>query len=758
MNFLSKVRIGILGTLILALILSCSISASPEYSAQNRSNFNYQNDANMPDIPRLTGVNWFGFETEKYIAHGLWSRDYKSMIQQMKDLGFNCIRIPWCNDMLDKYPGDAIQVNAWGDDPYTGERGLNLDLEGLTSLEVLEKIIAEAERQGMRIILDNHSRMPDAYKEETLWYTPTFTEDQWIADWVFMINKFKMYKNVIAADINNEPHGGYIVPGLKPPATWGFDLEEYGITDWRGAAIRCSEAILAENPDMIVVIQGVQDYEGSNYWWGSNHAGLRDHPITTLPADKVLYSVHEYGPTVHPQDWFEDPTFPANLPDVWNDRFWFIRDQNIGDVYIGEIGLKEEMAADPTSIPYIWFTEFMKFAGDKVHFTYWSWNPNSGDTGGILKDDWLTVEPNKYNLVKPYLEPITDPEDITPPAIPTSLAANSISQSEIELSWEANTESDLSKYNIYRSSSTTGVKVLIDATTSNNFSDNSLSASTEYFYSITAEDFSGNESNKSLEVSAITHDADTIAPNAPSGLTVVSTGSSSITLSWDNNSESDLKNYNVYRSFNPISTIQDADLIGTIESNNYTDSGLFSLTTYYYSISAVDTSLNESVLSINVSETTQQTRSASISMNWSTTQSGNSSNTIGSLISISNNGEAEIDLSKISINYYFTKDSDVELNFWCDNAGGSINGNYVNFTENIEGTFLVATGLNTDTKVVISFNSLSPSLKKGETVDVNIRITKSDWSNFDQSNDYSFLTQNGITLYYDGNLITGIQP
>jgi expansin (peptidoglycan-binding protein) len=30
-------------------------------------------------------------------------------------------------------------------------------------------------------------------------------------------------------------------------------------------------------------------------------------------------------------------------------------------------------------------------------------NPNSGDTGGILKDDWVSVNTAKYNLIKPYL-------------------------------------------------------------------------------------------------------------------------------------------------------------------------------------------------------------------------------------------------------------------------------------------------------------------------------------------------------------------
>ncbi|MBO0725000.1 MAG: endoglucanase, partial [Blastocatellia bacterium] len=38
---------------------------------------------------RIAGVNWFGFETANYVAHGLWTRNYKDMLDQMKSLGFN---------------------------------------------------------------------------------------------------------------------------------------------------------------------------------------------------------------------------------------------------------------------------------------------------------------------------------------------------------------------------------------------------------------------------------------------------------------------------------------------------------------------------------------------------------------------------------------------------------------------------------------------------------------------------------------------
>ena len=38
-----------------------------------------------------------------------------------------------------------------------------------------------------------------------------------------------------------------------------------------------------------------------------------------------------------------------------------------------------------------------------MSWAYWSWNPNSGDTGGILADDWRTINQNKLVYLKPIM-------------------------------------------------------------------------------------------------------------------------------------------------------------------------------------------------------------------------------------------------------------------------------------------------------------------------------------------------------------------
>ncbi|MCL6589611.1 MAG: cellulase family glycosylhydrolase [Firmicutes bacterium] len=399
---LKKRTVKYLGLLLVVTLIFgiLSISSSP-VSANTR-------------YGRLTGVNWFGCETGNYTFHGLWARDYKSVLKQIKDLGFNCIRIPWCNAMIGKTPS-SIQINEHGVDAYTGQTGLNMDLAGLDALGVLDKVIDYAGTLGLYIILDNHSRAADGYMNETLWYTSSCSESKWISDWVMLVNRYKSKSNVIGADLNNEPHGN-LGTGMKPPATWGYNAAGYGDTDWKAAAERCGKAILAANPNILIIVEGVEMSEdGGNYWWGGNLRDVKNHPITGV--SNLVYSPHEYGSGVYMQSWFTAPDFPNNMPAIWDQNFYFIKKQNIAPLLFGEFGIKESEAANPSSIDYKWLTKLMDYVGRDCSWTFWCMNPNSGDTGGILKDDWVSVNTAKYNLLKPYLAGSIAPT--IPPATPT---------------------------------------------------------------------------------------------------------------------------------------------------------------------------------------------------------------------------------------------------------------------------------------------------------------------------------------------------
>lgn len=326
----------------------------------------------------LSGLNWFGFETETYAPHGLWARNWEDLLDQVAGLGFNTLRLPYSNAMLD--PG-AI--------PNGIDFGLNPDLEGLTPLELLDRIVAGAGARGLRIILDNHrSTAGGGPQENGLWYTPEYPESRWIADWELLAARYAGNPTVAGMDLRNEPHG----------ACWGCGDP---LTDWRLAAERAGNAILAVNPDLLIVVEGVAVHGGQSGWWGGNLIGAAAHPVRLDVPNRLVYSPHDYPESVYPQPWFSDPAYPANLPAVW-DGFWgYLAGTDTAPILIGEFGTRNETEKDRQWLAAL--AEYIEANG--LSWTFWSLNPNSGDTGGLLLDDWITVHPEKMEVLSGILYP-----------------------------------------------------------------------------------------------------------------------------------------------------------------------------------------------------------------------------------------------------------------------------------------------------------------------------------------------------------------
>ena len=147
------------------------------------------------------------------------------------------------------------------------------------------------------------------------------------------------------------------------------------------------------------------------------------------------------------------------------------------------------------------------------------------------------------------------------------------------------------------------------------YTDTNVAGTRTYYYVVTAVDTNFNSSADSIEVSA-TVPADSTPPAAPSGL-FATAGDRIVSLNWNNNSEPDVNGYNVYRS--TISGGSYTRLNGTLlKSSNYTDNNVTNGTTYYYVVTAVDTSLNESANSSQVSAKPQLNPIVGIIGSWIT--------------------------------------------------------------------------------------------------------------------------------------------
>jgi endoglucanase len=316
-------------------------------------------------------------ETANFAPHGLWTRSMASMLDQVKSLGYNTLRVPYSN-----------QLFAPGSTPNSIDYAKNPDLVGLDGLHILDKLVEGARARGLRIILDRHR--PDASAQSELWYTSTVSEQRWIDDWTMLAARYKGDPTVIGCDLHNEPHG---------QATWG---DGNLATDWRLAAQRAGNAILAVNPDLLIIVEGVEHAGGASYWWGGNLRNAGTAPVVLSVPNRLVYSPHDYPSTVFAQTWFSDPSYPANLPAIWDGNWGYLAKNGNAPLWLGEFGTRDQTTSDQQ-----WFRSIAGYLGQGgLSFAFWCLNPDSGDTGGILQDDWTTVNADKQAVLQPLLAPL----------------------------------------------------------------------------------------------------------------------------------------------------------------------------------------------------------------------------------------------------------------------------------------------------------------------------------------------------------------
>ncbi|WP_370452314.1 cellulose binding domain-containing protein [Cohnella sp. AR92] len=136
-----------------------------------------------------------------------------------------------------------------------------------------------------------------------------------------------------------------------------------------------------------------------------------------------------------------------------------------------------------------------------------------------------------------------------------------------------------------------------------------------------------------------------------------------------------------------------------------------------------------------------------------------STQSINPRIRLVNTGTTAVSLSNVKIRYYYTIDGDKAQSFFCDWATAG--------SANVTGAFTKLTTAKTgaDYYLEIGFASGAGSLAAGASTDLQIRFSKTDWTNYSQSDDYSY--DSADTAYVDwtkapaylsGSLAWGVEP
>lgn len=370
----------------------------------------------------LTGCNWFGFNVGSQVFDGVWSQNMHSMLTQIADHGFNFLRVPMSTEILLQWKNGDPDPAPPKVNEYTNPELTLEGIEGGTvmySFDIWNQAVEWCRELGIKIMIDIHSaETASAGHQVSIWYTDKFSTEDWCTALEWFADYYKDDDTILAIDLKNEPHGTADTPNTM--AKWDDSKDP---TNWKYAAETCAARVLAKNPNLLIMVEGTEVYpkfeEGADWnsqnidysrypysyyhhtWWGGNFRGAKDYPIDLGEfQSQLVYSPHDYGPLVYDQSWFYDGfTQETLINDCWYDNWFFIQDTGMAPLFMGEWG--GFMDGDRNEAWMVYLRDFM--IEHRIHHTFWCFNENSGDTGGLVYDNFGKWDEEKYALVEPSL-------------------------------------------------------------------------------------------------------------------------------------------------------------------------------------------------------------------------------------------------------------------------------------------------------------------------------------------------------------------
>ena len=322
---------------------------------------------------KLASANWYGAESPDFVVAGLQSQSAASIARQIRTMGFNSVRLPFSNQLVEDNP--LVDARLLAAEP---------SMRGKRALQVLDAVIAALAFEGLVVILDDHVSRADWCCSEGdgngLWYADAYPEAAWLDDWKAVALRYRGQPAVVGVELRNELRKA-TVGGVTRTPTWGDGV---AATDWRLAATRGAEAVLSVNPDLLVVVEGLA--------YATDLTGAYSQPIQLSLSGRLVWAAHDYA-------WFHNGVTTYNqLQTSLGNQWGFLLVQGksyTAPVWVSEFGVAHT-AAGVSSDWFAWIRQYL--AGADIDWACWALNgTESTGTGrtwgaaegfGILDTGW----------------------------------------------------------------------------------------------------------------------------------------------------------------------------------------------------------------------------------------------------------------------------------------------------------------------------------------------------------------------------------
>ncbi|KAL3142124.1 hypothetical protein ABBQ32_004742 [Trebouxia sp. C0010 RCD-2024] len=386
----------------------------------------------------LLGINYFGFDDGNTMLDGLWAGsdqltlDFATIVYRLQLLGFNAVRLPFsfqniynaspksqtqsCSAVTTQailssvtHPGksgvSSSQQVPQPASPAAQTPGVCNDyLPSDTTIDRFVWVVQYFTANNIYVLLDNQLNLDTTVLDNY---------QQWIQWWPDLVNRISqdpVASQKIMIDMLNEPDCQYL--------QW---QAANGAGDLYLAAM---DAIYKVNPDVLFFVEGLGQSGLANNWGDGictdentiKQYGISDpNPFFTSLMGRpylsqVVVAPHIYPPSISKAtDKYQGSGLYDRLSKSFgslNKNGYCLPDKSKCHqfaVAIGETGTAFQDSRDTPSMAS--FAKYLTNTGDgndgkhnKIESVFWwAWNANSGDTGGIVQQDWLTINWNKID-------------------------------------------------------------------------------------------------------------------------------------------------------------------------------------------------------------------------------------------------------------------------------------------------------------------------------------------------------------------------